>query len=423
MIKHVDPMAAATGEGAAAGSSRPDPGSYGPALVDHAGLLDGQMLLEKAARVTGLADWGGFRWNEERFRHDFDLLCRSIEDTSELSRVGRTRSHSRLFTMLVSRLRYIDARKATAAVDSQPIVAPLIGTGLPRAGTTFLHGLLAQDPANRIARSYEAAIPVPYPTPGRDHRRQLYDALLQFGGLMNEAVASIHPYISDQPDECIFIQEGDCGSLANAYWHVPAFQQATADKGPSALAWQVGLMQYWQATKPGGRWALKAPGHLFGWAELQMAFPDALIYVNHRDPAKVIPSVAGLFLALRRTFSDSASNPIELGTAQLAAWSQAMNRYLDWRSDAGRDADVVDVHFADLIAQPLETVAALYDRLGISFSETAREAMSRHLETDHHGKGPVRPYTLAEFGLSEEAVEAAFGRYLDHFGIKREKRA
>ena len=423
MVEHVGAIAAAIGKGATAQSGSPDPGPYGPALGDHAGVLDGRMLLENAQRVTGLADWGGPRWNEERFRHDFDLLCRSIEDTAELSGVGRTRTHSRLFTLLVSRLRYIDARKATTAVDGQRIAAPLIGTGLPRAGTTFLHGLLAQDPANRVARSYEAAIPAPYPAPAQDDRCQLYHALLQFGGLMDQAVANIHPYISNQPDECIFIQEGDCGSLANAYWHVPAFQQATADKGPSALAWQVGVMQYWQAVKPGGRWALKAPGHLFGWAELQMAFPDALIYVNHRDPAKVIPSIAGLFLALRRTFSDSASNPIELGVAQLAAWSQAINRYLDWRSDAGKDANVVDVHFADLIAQPLETVAALYDRLGISFSETAREAMSRHLETDHHGKGPVRPYTLAEFGLSEEAVEAAFGRYLDHFGIKREKRA
>ena len=54
-------------------------------------------------------------------------------------------------------------------------------------------------------------------------------------------------------------------------------------------------------------------------------------------------------------------------------------------------------------------------------------ALAEAAAQDHsaavRSKGPARPYTLAEFGLSEEAVEAAFGRYLDHFGIKLEKRA
>ena len=49
--------------------------------------------------------------------------------------------------------------------------------------------------------------------------------------------------------------------------------------------------------------------------------------------------------------------------------------------------------------------------------------MLRHLETDHHGKGPARVYTLAEFGMEEAAIEGAFARYIDHFGIKRENRA
>jgi len=400
----------------------PDPGPYAAALQRFDDVLDGPALLKKAEHATGLSDWGGARWSEERFRHDFMLLCDSIEDTAELTEVGRTRTHSRLFTTLVSRLRYIDARNATAGVDGQQIVAPLIGTGLPRAGTTFLHGLLAQDPANRVCRSYEAAIPVPYPSKEQDERCALYRELLDFGGLSHDAVSQIHPYIADQPDECIFIQEGDCGSLSNAYWNVPAFQAATADKVPSALAWQSGVMQYLQAIKPGGRWALKAPSHLFGWAEMQMAFPDALVYVNHRDPGKVIPSIASLIMALHKNFSDSASDPVDMGPGQLAAWSYAMNRYQAWRTGPGKDANVVDVLFSDLISQPVETVAGLYDRFGITFTEAAREAILRHIETDHHGKGPARVSTLAEFGLSEEAVETAFGAYLEHFHINREKR-
>ena len=49
--------------------------------------------------------------------------------------------------------------------------------------------------------------------------------------------------------------------------------------------------------------------------------------------------------------------------------------------------------------------------------------MQDHLETDHHGKGPVRSYGLADFGLCEADIEAAFGAYIDRHGVTREKRS
>ncbi|MGC2951937.1 hypothetical protein ACPTI3_14250, partial [Enterococcus faecium] len=64
-------------------------------------------------------------------------------------------------TMLVSRLGYLDARKAATGADAERIAAPLIGSGMPRAGTTFLHGLVAQDPANRAVPAWQAAMPAP----------------------------------------------------------------------------------------------------------------------------------------------------------------------------------------------------------------------------------------------------------------------
>jgi len=59
--------------------------------------------------------------------------------------------------MLVTRLRSIARRAARGGAAAAPIVAPLIGTGLPRTGTTFLHGLLSCDPAHRSVRAWEAA--------------------------------------------------------------------------------------------------------------------------------------------------------------------------------------------------------------------------------------------------------------------------
>lgn len=377
--------------------------------------------MAEAKGLTGFSDWGGSRWQEERFRHDFETLCIAIEETGRVSALGRSRSHSRLLTMLVSRLRYIAARNTARGVDRERIEAPLIGTGMPRAGTTFLHGLLAQDPANRAVPTWEAALPTPL-ADGSD-RSALYAEILEFQGMTAPDVTAIHPFGADLPEECIFLQEGACCGLYGVYWDAPAYQAAVAGKAREAYAWQVGLMQFLQLGRPQRRWALKGPGHLFTLGELLIAFPDARIYVNHRDPGKVIPSIASLFAKLRSLFSDEPVDPYALGREQLAGWKAAVDGYAAWRGAAGDGSLVSDIRFADLTSDPIGTVERVYGELDIAFTQEARAAMERHLETDHHGSAPKRPYTLAEFGLDEAQIEGAFAPYITRFGIEREQRA
>src|SRR3546814_15897576 len=121
-------------------------------------------------------------------------------------------------------------------------------------------------------------------------------------------VTAIHPFGSTLPEECIFLQEGNLGSLYGVYWNVPAFQKAIADKIPSAFAWQVGVMQYLQRGAAPRRWAPKGPGPLFAWRQLLMPFPDARPHVNHRDPGTATPSIPSLFSKLPPPLPDE---PVE----------------------------------------------------------------------------------------------------------------
>lgn len=395
--------------------------AFAAALAGFAGPIAAEALLREAEVRTGLSDWGGKRWDEERFRRDLGILCSGIEADGKLTATGRGRTHSRLITMLVARLRYLDVRKAATGVDAERIVAPLIGTGMPRAGTTFLHGLIAQDPAHRAVPAWEAAIPSPL-ADGAD-REALYAQILAFQGMTAPDVTAIHPFGSALPEECIFLQEGNMGSLYGVYWNVPDYQAAIAGKMASAFAWQTGVLQYLQRGRPPRRWALKGPGHLFNLRELLIAFPDARLYVNHRDPGKVIPSIASLFAKLRSLFSDEAVDPPVIGAQQLAAWQFAVDDYAAWRDLEGAEARVSDVAFTDLVTEPIETVARVYDELGIAYGAAAREAMERHLDADHHGSAPARRYGLADYGLDEAAIERAFAPYLERFSIQRETRS
>lgn len=397
---------------------------YARALQPFRGDFEATALLQEAEQATGMTDWGGKRWNEDRFRADLALFCTALEAEAALTPRGRDRAHSRVHVMLCSRLRYIAWRKAHPAIDREQIVRPLIGTGLPRAGTTFLHNLLAQDPANRSARAWEAAMPAPPPgsaaSYASDPRSALYQRILDFQGYGDPALTTIHPFGSDLPEECIFMQEGECDSLYTAFFNVPSFA-ATRKRG-AAYSWQIGQMQLLQSGFAGQRWALKAPGHMFSWEEMFMAFPDARVYVNHRDPAKIVPSIASLFMGLRGLYSDNAAEPAAIGQQQLTGWAAATSALVDWRLEHPQASHVVDVHYLDLIAQPVETVRRIYDAFDIDLAADVIDRIERFLEVDHHGKGPRRTYGLADYGLTEADIESAFGRYIDHFGIGREKR-
>ena len=397
---------------------------YAGALRRFSRRLAHEALLAEAEQATGLSDWGGSRWFEEAFRDRFRALCASLEEQAALSEQGRDRAHSRLHTMLCSRLRYIAWRSAEPEVGARSIVAPLVGTGLPRAGTTFLHNLLAQDPGNMTATAADAALPIPPPgadARADDERLELYRRILDFQGYTAPDVVEIHPFAAGAPEECVFLQEGACSTLYGAFFNVPSFAPLAGAAIEQAYTWQRGQMEVLQARRGGERWVLKAPSHLIFWEAMTMAFPDAKIFLNHRDPCKVIPSIASLYMKLRSLYSDHGTDPKALGPELLAAWSTAFDRVAAWRGQHPELA-VVDVHYLDLIGDPLGAVARLYEAFGLDLSRRARDRMEQYLDVDHHGKSAKRQYGLSDYGLDEAAIEAAFGRYIDHYGVAREKR-
>jgi hypothetical protein len=396
--------------------------TYARALQPFTGLLTAASLLREAEVATGLADWGGAHWHEGRFRERLDSLCTALENEAKLSAIGRSRAHSRLHVLLCSRLRQI----AWAGEQSckPAIVAPLIGAGLPRAGTTFLHSVLSQDPASLSATAAEAAIPPPGPGDEYEAERvSLYARILDFQGFTAPDVTAIHPYAAEAPEECVFMQEGACALPLGAFFDIPSFAQLIA--GPDAVAdgyaWQKGVMETLQAGRPEQRWVLKAPSHLRTMDAMITAFPDARIFMNHRDPGKVIPSVGSLYIKLKSLSSDARIDPKTLGPQLVSAWAATLNAVESWRG-AHPEVIVVDVLYTRLIADPMGQTEDLYDAFGLDLSQEARSRMEQFLKTDRHGKGPARAYSLADFGLDEDDIEAAFGGYIDRHSIAREKR-
>src|SRR6185436_19453041 len=104
-----------------------------------------------ATRRTGLADFG-----DDAFREPLGILLDGLEREAALTLLGRVIARTDLVRLLENRLYMVDARKRHPEIAEGRIARPLFIVGLPRTGTTILHELLAQDPANRVPMTWEA---------------------------------------------------------------------------------------------------------------------------------------------------------------------------------------------------------------------------------------------------------------------------
>ena len=120
-----------------------------------------RLLLNKACERTGLDDYG-----DDSFREGLRVLFRSYEPEAEFSFVGRICVNSDTVRLLSNRLRLVADRRRHPGIAAEVIRRPLFITGLPRSGTTFLHALLAQDPAHRAPQVWEVMHPSPPPETG-----------------------------------------------------------------------------------------------------------------------------------------------------------------------------------------------------------------------------------------------------------------
>ena len=75
------------------------------------------------------------------------------------------------------------------------------------------------------------------------------------------------------------------------------------------------------------RWALgvKCPDHLFALYAIRAVYPDARLVFVHRDPVKVLLSVAKLTEVVRRPFTRRL-DPHEIGRQESRRWLEGTGR-------------------------------------------------------------------------------------------------
>ena len=161
---------------------------------------------------------------------------------------------------------------------------------------------------------------------------------------------------------------------------------------------------------------VKCPDHLFALDAIRTVYPDARLVFVHRDPVKVLLSVAKLTEVLRRPFTRRL-DPREIGRQESARWLQGTQQMVAVGDDAGLPEPIHHVHHNALVADPVGTVAALYRHFGLPLAPGVADAVGQYAsERPRGGYGP-RDYRFEDHGLDAATEREKFRGYTERFEI------
>jgi hypothetical protein len=373
--------------------------------------LDEASLLAAAERTAGLADFGA-----ESFRPGLRELLRCLESEAQLTTLGRAMARGHVLGALATRLRLVDWRKRHAEVAAQEIRAPLFVLGMPRTGTTLLHGLLAQDPAARAPLTWEVAEPSPAPERARyqdDPRIAAARSRERDIERIAPGFSAIHPSGALLPQECVSLTAPEFLSMQwEATYAVPSYQ-AWCERQDHAAAyrWHRGFLQHLQSRNPGGRWVLKTPAHLLTLGALFAEYPDACVVQTHRAPSQVVASLASLECTLRGASADGL-DPHAQGEEAAALIERMLRAGISARSaHPEREGRFFDLAYPDLVADPIGSAKRIYRHFALELSSEAEARMQRFLAENAADKHGVHKYAPAAFGLDVRALEERYAFY------------
>jgi len=371
--------------------------------------FDMETLLQEAQTKTGLMDFGN---------DDFKSGLKSLLETYDhngFTEKGRYKNRKRVFDLLCARLRIENAFKLHPDIRKQKIVAPMLLTGLPRTGTSALLNLLANDPAARPLYMWEGFNPEPVEGLPKGAADPRYTAMKAWEeqNAKDTKFKKIHSTTVDTPEECIHLLnhtfcDVQYGAETMMEPYGSWFQQQDLHK---SYAYYADLLRMIQWQRPGERWLLKTPGHLWALDVLIEMFPDCSIIITHRNPLECVTSYASMMAALmtHREFDKRT-----LGPVVMEYLARKMEKAIAVRKTADKTR-FIDIQFEDFIEQPLSTAKKIYTHFQIPMPPETTQRMEDHATNHPMGKHGKHEYQLEEYGLTAAGILKRFDFYIREY--------
>ncbi|MBW2398223.1 MAG: sulfotransferase [Deltaproteobacteria bacterium] len=376
--------------------------------------FDEESVLEDARRATGLSDFG-----PDDFHEGLRVLLRTYSE-GPLTERGRKSSRRRVVGLLATRLRVAEALRRHDEITQRELPHPMVLTGLPRSGTSALFNLLASDPSARALLLWETQFPDPLEDaePGApDPRRAAIEAHYAKSREQNPEFTKIHFASADTPEECVLLHAYSMTGvhLGTEVMIEPYASWYRDDDLHGMYAYYKTLLQMLDWQRPGERWLLKAPAHMWGIGALIDTFPDVSIVWSHRNPLACTASICSMTHTLmdgKIEFEKTALGPVVMDF-----YATSLERGLAVR-DQRDPAQFVDVTHDEFVERPMAVAETIYGHFGLPLDGPARAALESHASANPKGRHGAHEYSLDDWGLTKEQVRARFAPYTERFGIE-----
>ena len=373
-----------------------------------------------------------------RFPYHKDILsafevyrCRILQDRN-LSPVARHKLFATLGDFYAKSKEVLNCMAENNELLSHnlPNVGPVVICGAARTGTTLLYNLLACDPHCRAPLLTDMVVR-PVPPIARSNfieqeRRATEMQLLS--KMFSEStedpkieIAASHPYYSIEEDYHILSQAG----FPFVHFMITLNDQPEFSVGLSNEMKKDYIYNYHKlflrmlnsVDPPSSHWLLKTPAHIFYLDTLLRHYPNAALIITHRNINEVLPSYYRLMLNVAKLYSVDVNSP-SVRKALMTQYTQVFDKEIEclvkFRTQQSGQ-NIFDMNYDDLMEQPIATARRIYDHFGLKWSDEFEKGMESWLRNNPQGIQGRHIYSLADFNLTEEDIEARYDDYINLF--------
>ena len=355
--------------------------------------------------------------------------CDDLE-SGRLTDPGRASLEQALVRNLVLRLRVHALVSDHPEIERVAVPPIVLITGLPRSGTTLLHQLMSCHPLSRPLLRWELVAPLPPPeaaTYRTDPRIARVQASIEpMRGTMLERT---HWVNADEPEECphgFYDASGLFGRGLVAVMRSWADHVLGMDHHATFAEHRrlIQILLWRNPPEDGAVLVLKSPAaaeHLDAFVDV---FPDSMIVVTHRDPARTVVSTATVLGGVAQQFTVAGRDVLadDGRTDRLVLRMQAGSVAALVEFVSRRPGRVTHVAYPALMADPVGVAVRALDRSVVADPERAAPGATALLARQASGHRAAPPDAYDNRGYRPDDIHGnpAIAAYAAAFGVERE---
>lgn len=324
-----------------------------------------------------------------------------------------------LKTVVFEPLRWIELTKNKKIQQHTLAQDPIFILGFYRSGTSFMHQFLTQDHRLGYHTNYQMILPEIMLT-----TEKVLSPILEFfcrtfnlhDPIHRIQMSFVYPGEEDATMTTALNPRGAQLGYFFPKIMMEQFQKYVLFEGISEAdqqAWVEDftfLIRKISLANQGKQLILKSPPNTARIKLLLSLYPKAKFILMHRNPYKVYASNQRFWEVTNRIYAVGNTKTVDNNEIILETYARIMDRYLA-EKDLIPEGQLIEVPYAELMADPLEKMRTLYQTLDLDDFSFIEPKMKAYLDSQKSFK-PLK-HTLPD--QDRKAVETRWRRFIDHW--------